>query len=200
MSSSRLAICSLVAAFAASGAARAANPVVVIETNLGTIKVELFEEKAPGTVKNFMSYVDDKHYDGVIFHRVIEGFMVQGGGMKPGGEEKKTKPAIKNEAANGLSNAMGTIAMARVGQDIGEVKAADSATSQFFINTVDNKFLDKKEDPNGIGYCVFGRVIEGLDVVAKIEKVAKRPVAKGKPSVPLEDVVIKSVRKVEAKK
>ena len=104
MSSSRLAICSLVAAFAASGAARAANPVVVIETNLGTIKVELFEEKAPGTVKNFMSYVDDKHYDGVIFHRVIEGFMVQGGGMKPGGEEKKTKPAIKNEAANGLSS------------------------------------------------------------------------------------------------
>ncbi len=193
MSTSRLAICSLVAAFAASGTARAANPVVVIETNLGTIKVELFEEKAPGTVKNFMSYVDDKHYDGVIFHRVIEGFMVQGGGMKPGGEEKKTKPAIKNEAANGLSNAMGTIAMARTPE-------ADSATSQFFINTVDNKFLDKKEDPNGIGYCVFGRVIEGMDVVAKIEKVEKRPVAKGKPSVPLEDVVIKSVRKVEAKK
>ena len=193
MFSFRLAICSLVAAFAASGAARAANPVVVIETNYGTIKVELFEEKAPGTVKNFMSYVDDKHYDGLIFHRVIEGFMVQGGGMKPGGEEKKTKPAIKNEAANGLSNAMGTIAMARTPD-------ADSATSQFFINTVDNKFLDKKEDPNGIGYCVFGRVIEGMDVVAKIEKAEKRPVAKGKPSVPVEDVVIKSVRKVEAKK
>lgn len=189
----RLAICSLVAAFAASVSARAANPVVVIETNYGTIKVELFEEKAPITVKNFMSYADDKHYDGVIFHRVIEGFMVQGGGMKPGGEEKKTKPAIKNEAANGISNVRGTLAMARTPE-------ADSATSQFFINTVDNKFLDKKEDPNGIGYCVFGRVIEGMDVVDKIEKAAKRPVAKGKPSVPVEDVVIKSVRKAEAKK
>ena len=202
MSSSRLAICSLVAAFAASGAARAANPVVVIETNYGTIKVELFEEKAPGTVKNFMSYVDDKHYDGLIFHRVIEKFMVQGGGMEPGGKEKKTKPAIKNEAANGISNVRGTLAMARVGKDIGEVKAADSATCQFFINTVDNTRLDKKQDRNGIGYCVFGRVIEGMDVVDKIEKVAKRPTSdpEDSPSVPVEDVVIKSVRKVEAKK
>src|ERR1700755_1869487 len=96
-----------------AGSARAANPVVVIETNHGTIKVELFEEKAPITVKNFLDYVNDKHYDGLIFHRVIEGSRVQGGGMEPGGKEKKTKPAIKNEAGNGLSNARGTIAMAR---------------------------------------------------------------------------------------
>ncbi|MFO0804666.1 MAG: peptidylprolyl isomerase [Gemmataceae bacterium] len=192
MSAVRLALCSMVAAFTATGAARAANPVVVIETNLGTIKVELYEEKAPITVKNFLSYVDDKHYDGLIFHRVIEGFMVQGGGMEPGGKEKKTKPAIKNEAANGLSNLRSTIAMARTGEP-------DSATSQFYINTVDNTFLDKKEDPNGVGYCVFGRVIEGMDVVDKIEKVKKKPVAQGKPSVPVEDVVIKSVRKTEKK-
>jgi cyclophilin family peptidyl-prolyl cis-trans isomerase len=192
MSALRLALCSLIAAFAAAGAARAANPVVVIETNHGTIKVELYEEKAPITVKNFLSYVDDKHYDGLIFHRVIEGFMVQGGGMEPGGKEKKTKPAIKNEAANGLSNLRSTIAMARTGEP-------DSATSQFYINTVDNTFLDKKEDPNGVGYCVFGRVIEGMDVVDKIEKVKKKPAAQGKPSVPAEDVVIKSVRKAEKK-
>ena len=193
MLSFRTAICSLVLAVVAAGSARAANPVVVIETNHGTIKVELYEEKSPGTVKNFLSYVDDKHYDGLIFHRVIEGFMVQGGGMEPGGKEKKTKPAIKNEAANGISNKQWTIAMARTPE-------ADSATSQFFINTVDNLFLDKKQDPNEIGYCVFGRVIEGMDVVAKIEKVEKKPVAKGKPSVPVEDVVIKSVKRVEAKK
>lgn len=199
MSALRLALCSLLVSFA--GTARAANPVVVIETNLGTIKLELYEEKAPITVKNFLSYVDDKHYDGLIFHRVIEGFMVQGGGMEPGGKEKKTKPPIKNEAANGLSNLRSTIAMARVGRDVGEVKAADSATSQFFINTVDNTFLDKKEDPRGVGYCVFGRVIEGMDVVDKIEKVKKKPVddPMDKPSVPVEDVVIKSVRKVEKK-
>ena len=199
MSALRLALCSLLVSFA--GSARAANPVVVIETNLGTIKLELYEEKAPITVKNFLSYVDDKHYDGLIFHRVIEGFMVQGGGMEPGGKEKKTKAPIKNEAANGLSNLRSTIAMARVGRDVGEVKAADSATSQFFINTVDNTRLDKKEDPRGIGYCVFGRVIEGMDVVDKIEKVKKKPVddPMDSPSVPVEDVVIKSVRKVEKK-
>ena len=195
MLSFRTAICSLVLAVVAAGSARAANPVVVIETSHGTIKVELFEEKSPGTVKNFLSYVDDKHYDGLIFHRVIEGFMVQGGGMEPGGKEKKTKPAIKNEAANGVSNVRGTLAMARTPK-------ADSATSQFFINTVDNTFLDKKEDPKGIGYCVFGRVIIGMDVVDKIAKVTKKPVdnPRDKPSVPIEDVVVKSVRKVEAKK
>src|SRR5690349_1910749 len=108
-----LVLCFVVFGVVSAGVAKAANPVVVIETNLGTVKVELFEEKAPGTVKNFLSYVDDKHYDGTVFHRVIDGFMVQGGGMEPGGKEKKTKPPIKNEAGNGLSNARGTIAMAR---------------------------------------------------------------------------------------
>ena len=176
----------------AAGTARAAHPVVAIETNLGTIKVELYEDKAPITVKNFLSYVDDKHYDGTIFHRVIEGFMIQGGGMEPGGKEKKTKAPIKNEAANGLSNERGTIAMART-------SVPDSATSQFYINTVNNTFLDKKNDRAGVGYCVFGKVIEGMDVVDKIAKVEKKP-AQGTPSEPKQDVVIKSVRKVEEKK
>ena len=198
MSALRLALCSLL--LLAAGSARAANPIVVIETNQGTIKLELFEEKAPITVKNFLAYVEDKHYDGLLFHRVIEGFMIQGGGLEPGkATEKKTKPPIVNEAANGISNLRGTLAMARLGRDVGEVKAGDSATSQFFINTVDNTKLDKKVEPKGIGYCVFGRVIEGMDVVDKIEKVKKRPVADpmDSQSVPVEDVVIKSVRKVE---
>jgi len=187
------ALCFIALGMVGAGVARAANPVVVIETNLGTIKVELFEDKAPITVKNFLGYVDDKHYDGTIFHRVIEGFMIQGGGREPGGKEKKTKPAIKNESSNGLSNERGTIAMARTSE-------ADSATSQFYINTVNNTFLDKKEARDGVGYCVFGKVIEGIEVVDKIEKVQKKPVAAGKPSEPKDDVVIKSVRKAEPKK
>ncbi len=169
------------------GAARAANPVVVIETNMGTIKVELFEDKAPLTVKNFLQYVEDKHYDGLIFHRVIEKFMIQGGGMEPNGTQRKTKDPIKNESGNGLSNARGTIAMARTA-------VPDSATSQFFINVVDNEFLDKKNANDGVGYCVFGRVIEGMDVVDKIKGVKT---ARDKP---VEDVVIKSIKKGEAKK
>ncbi|MDB5308740.1 MAG: Peptidyl-prolyl cis-trans isomerase cyp18 [Gemmataceae bacterium] len=187
------ALCFFALGAVAAGSARAANPVVVVETNHGTIKIELYEEKAPVTVKNFLSYLDDKHYDGTIFHRVIDGFMIQGGGFEPGMKEKKTKPAIKNEAANGLSNARGTVAMARTSDP-------DSATSQFYINTVDNTFLDKKEDPNGVGYCVFGRVIEGMDVVDKIAKVEKKPAPRGKASEPKEDVVIKSVRKADEKK
>ena len=112
------------------------NPVVVVDTSLGTIKIELYEKKAPITVKNFLDYVDAKHYDGTIFHRVIKDFMIQGGGMEPGLKEKPTKAPIKNESTNGLSNERGTIAMART-------PVADSATSQFFINVVDNTFLDK---------------------------------------------------------
>ena len=188
-----LVLCFVALGMISAGAAQAANPVVVIETSLGTIKVELFEDKAPGTVKNFLSYVDDKHYDGLIFHRVMEGFMVQGGGMEPGGKQRTTKEPIKNEAANGLSNIRGTIAMARL-------PAADSATSQFYINIVDNTMLDKKSDPNKIGYCVFGRVTEGMDVVDKIVKVEKTVDAQGDLSVPKVDVVIKSARRAEAKK
>jgi peptidyl-prolyl cis-trans isomerase B (cyclophilin B) len=168
-----------------------ANPVVVLETSMGTIKVELFEDKAPITVKNFLSYVDDKFYDGTIFHRVIPDFMIQGGGMEPGLKEKKTKPSIKNESSNGLSNTRGTLAMART-------PAPDSASSQFFINLKDNKFLDRAQARDNVGYCVFGKVIEGMDVVDKIKGV--RTGNRGMHGdVPVDDVTIKSVRRVESK-
>ncbi|MER3416587.1 MAG: cyclophilin [Gemmataceae bacterium] len=165
------------------------NPVVVMETSLGTIKIELFEAQAPITVKNFLQYVDDKFYDGTIFHRVIDNFMVQGGGYEPGMKEKKTRPPIKNESANGLSNERGTIAMARTSDP-------DSATAQFYINVVDNKFLDKSNARDGVGYCVFGRVIEGMDVVDKIRKVETRTFGSFQ-NVPVRDVIIKSARRVQ---
>jgi cyclophilin family peptidyl-prolyl cis-trans isomerase len=176
-----------VAVCAMSGTARAANPVVVMETSMGTVKIELFEEKAPITVKNFLTYVKDKHYDGLTFHRVISDFMIQGGGMEPGGKEKKTRDPIKNESANGISNLRGTIAMARTPE-------ADSATSQFFINVKDNTRLDKAKAGDGVGYCVFGRVIEGMDVVDKIKDVET-----GRNDVPVKDVLIKSIKVEEAK-
>lgn len=178
-----------------AGGARAANPVVVLETSMGTIKIELDQEKAPITVKNFLAYTESKHYDGTIFHRVMSkenwrrDFMIQGGGMEPGMKEKKTKDPIKNEASNGLSNKRGTIAMART-------EDPDSATSQFFINVADNAALDKT--PESDGYAVFGKVIEGMDVVDKIKAVPTGNKA-GHQNVPNEDVVIKSV-KVAAKK
>ena len=171
----------------AAGAAQAANPTVVIETSMGPIKVELFEKEAPITVKNFLAYVDDKHYDGTIFHRVISNFMIQGGGMEPGLKEKKTKPPIKNESANGLKNKRGTLAMARTNEP-------DTATSQFFINVVDNDGLDRTNAK--AGYCVFGKVVDGLDVVDKIRAV-KTGDKGGHENVPLQDVVIKSVRVVK---
>jgi cyclophilin family peptidyl-prolyl cis-trans isomerase len=167
---------------AAQGRATAANPVVVIETSLGTIKLELDSEKAPVTVKNFLGYVDDKFYDGTVFHRVIPGFMIQGGGMQPGLKEKPTKEAIKNESGNGLSNKRGAIAMART-------RALDSATSQFFINVVDNPRLDQLQ------YAVFGKVTEGLEVVDKIRAVKTHTVGPF-DDVPVEDVVIKSIRRM----
>lgn len=198
-----VALCFVVLGMVAAGSARAANPVVTIETNYGTIKVELFEDKAPLTVKNFLAYVEDKHYDGTIFHRVMgkensdRDFMIQGGGFEPGMKEKKTKPPVKNESGNGLSNARGTIAMARLGVDRGGVKAADSATSQFYINVADNgASLDDKGGRNE-GYTVFGRVIEGMDVVDKI-KAVKTTTKEGHRNVPVEDVVIKSVRRTDA--
>ncbi len=175
-----------------AGTARAANPVVAIETNMGTFKVELFEDKAPITVKNFLQYVEDKHYDGVIFHRVISDFMIQGGGFEPGMKEKKTRDPIKNESSNGLSNLKGTIAMARTSEP-------NSASAQWYINVKDNKFLDKAEAADGVGYCVFGRVIEGLDVVDKIKDV-ETGTAKGFKDVPTKDVVIKSVKVVKEEK
>jgi cyclophilin family peptidyl-prolyl cis-trans isomerase len=185
------------AAFAALPA-RAANTVVVMETSMGTIKIELFDDKAPITVKNFLSYVDDKFYDGTIFHRVISNFMVQGGGFtSKEHKEKKTKEPIKNEA--GLANERGTIAMARTPDP-------DSASAQFFINVVDNKGLNKGANPDDpAGYCVFGKVTEGMDVVNKIKAVktgVATLVAKGdrqlrSRDVPVEDVVIKSVKRAK---
>ncbi|MCI0460240.1 MAG: peptidyl-prolyl cis-trans isomerase [Gemmataceae bacterium] len=156
---------------------------------MGAIKVELFEQKAPITVKNFLKYVDDKFYDGTVFHRVIGNFMIQGGGMEPGLKEKKTREAIKNEAGNGLANERGTLAMART-------SVPDSATAQFFINLKHNDFLDRAKARDKVGYAVFGRVIDGMDVVDKIARV-KTGERGGHEDVPLEDVVIKTARRAQ---
>ena len=171
----------------ASGTAHAKKPVVVIKTSLGDIKVELNEEKAPITVKNFLSYVDGGFYDGTIFHRVIENFMIQGGGFTKDMREKPTKAPIKNEAANGLKNDIGTIAMARTG-------VVDSATSQFFINVANSGFLNHRDTtPGGYGYAVFGKVTEGMDVVDKIKKV-RTTTQSGMQDVPVEPVLILSIK------
>ena len=163
---------------------------VIIKTTLGDIKVKLAADKAPLTVANFLAYVDDKHYDGTIFHRVIDGFMIQGGGFDKEMRQKPTKAPIKNEAANGLLNKRGTLAMARTA-------IVDSATSQFFINVKDNGFLDfRAPNPQGFGYCVFGEVVEGLDVVDQIKGVRTTTKA-GMSDVPLETVEILSVTRVQ---
>ena len=163
------------------------NPTVEMVTSAGTLTIELFEDKAPISAKNFLSYVDDKFYDGTIFHRVIPGFMIQGGGFEPGMNQKSTKGQIKNESSNGLKNDRGTLAMART-------NVPDSASSQFFINLVDNGFLNKDQAQDGVGYAVFGKVTAGLDVVDKIKGV--RTVTKsGHQNVPAEDVTITSVRR-----
>lgn len=161
---------------------------VQLETTLGSITLELNDEKAPLTVANFLAYVKNGHYINTIFHRVIKGFMIQGGGLTADMNQKIAGAPVKNEAANGLSNARGTIAMART-------PIVDSATSQFFINTVDNTFLDHRDNtPNGYGYCVFGKVIEGMDVVDKIEKV-ETTFKGGHDDVPTEIIAI--IRAVE---
>jgi peptidyl-prolyl cis-trans isomerase B (cyclophilin B) len=165
------------------------NPQVTITTSLGTMKAELYEDKAPITVKNFLAYVDENFYDNTIFHRVISNFMIQGGGFEPGMNQKRTKAAIKNESANRLANDRGTMAMART-------SAPDSATAQFFINTVDNAFLNKSQASDGVGYCVFGKLTEGLDVVDKI-KAVKTANKGGHGDVPVQDVIIQSIRRVE---
>lgn len=166
------------------------NPTVLMETSMGNLKIELYKDKAPISVRNFLSYVADGYYDGLIFHRVIKSFMIQGGGLDENMQPKKTKFAIKNEAANGLSNTRGTLAMARTG-------VVDSATSQFFINVVDNPFLDYKgKTPDLFGYAVFGQVIEGMDVVDAIKEVKTGSKA-GHSDVPLEPVFINSVKVCE---
>jgi len=166
------------------------NPVVVMETSMGNVKIELFKDKAPISVRNFLSYVKDQYYDGTIFHRVINSFMIQGGGLDENMQPKKTKFAIKNEATNGLSNKRGTLAMARTA-------VVDSATSQFFVNVVDNAFLDHSgKSPDRFGYAVFGQVIEGMDVVDAIRAVKTGNKA-GHSDVPVEPVFITSIRLIE---
>lgn len=163
------------------------NPVVCISTGLGEIRAEIFADKAPITAQNFLAYVREGFYDGVIFHRVIPSFMIQGGGFDKEMRQKATKPPIKNEAGNGLKNSTGTLAMART-------NVVDSATCQFFINVKDNDFLNHQNTtPQGFGYAVFGCVTEGMDVVRKIEKVntGRRGIHQ---DVPVEPVIIHSIK------
>ncbi len=162
---------------------------VKLHTNFGVITLELDEEKAPETVKNFLHYVNSGFYNNTLFHRVIDDFMIQGGGFEPGMKQKNTQAPIQNEAANGLKNDTYTIAMART-SDI------HSATSQFFINVTNNGFLNYQSNTSqGFGYCVFGKVIEGQDVVDKIKKV-KTGNAAGHQNVPIEDVIIEKAETV----
>jgi len=162
----------------------------MMETSMGTITLELDDAKAPATVANFVQYAKEGHYEGTVFHRVIDGFMIQGGGFTKDMNQKKTREPIRNEAMNGLKNARGTIAMART-------MVVDSATSQFFINLVDNAFLDfQQPTPQGFGYAVFGRVTDGMDVVDRIAKV-KTGFAGPHQNVPEEPIVIRKVTVVE---
>lgn len=159
---------------------------VTMETSMGTITLELDDEKAPETVANFVRYATDGHYDGTIFHRVIDGFMIQGGGFTKDMNQKETREPIRNEAMNGLKNLRGTIAMART-------MVVDSATSQFFINLVDNSFLDfQNPTPQGFGYAVFGKVLDGMEVVDQIAKVTTG-FSGPHQNVPEEAIVIKKV-------
>lgn len=188
-----LAMFSLTAALPAA----AANPQVDFDTSAGKIRVELYPDAAPKTVANFLDYVKAKHYDGTQFHRVIPGFMVQGGGFTPDFQQKPTKPPVPIESEQsskaGLLNVPGTLAMARTGDP-------NSASAQFFINVNDNKFLNfRSPDPQGYGYTVFGKVVEGMDVV---DKIAKMPTGAGGPfpkDVPTEKVIVKSAVVVDAK-
>lgn len=175
---------------ARKGATVVSKPVVIMTTSEGVIKIELWEDDAPVTVANFLRYTDEKFFDGTIFHRVMSGFMIQGGGFTPDMKQKAVHDPIKNEASASLSNKKGTIAMARTG-------VVDSATAQFFINHVDNAGLDHRDNTQtGFGYAAFGKVIEGMDVVEKIAAVATKQVG-GHGNVPVEPVIIESVRRAE---
>ncbi|TAH42736.1 MAG: peptidyl-prolyl cis-trans isomerase [Betaproteobacteria bacterium] len=168
----------------------AANPMVELRTSQGVVVVELFADKAPKSSENFIRYVKDGHYDGTVFHRVIDGFMVQGGGFDAAMNQKPTRAQIDNEAKNGLKNEPGTLAMARTGDP-------HSATAQFFINLVPNTFLDYPSR-DGWGYAVFGKVVKGMDVVQKIAKVPVKNVGMHQ-NVPVEPVVIQSAKVLEGK-
>jgi cyclophilin family peptidyl-prolyl cis-trans isomerase len=176
---------------AGSPGALAADPQVDLKTSLGTIRIELYPAKAPKTVANFLQYVKEGHYNGVIFHRVIPNFMIQGGGFDKGMREKPTRPPIENEAKNGLKNDLGTLAMARTNQP-------HSASAQFFINTKNNDFLNYPGQ-DGWGYAVFGKVVSGMDVVMKISGVATGNAGMFQ-DVPREPVVIESATLVADKK
>jgi peptidyl-prolyl cis-trans isomerase A (cyclophilin A) len=161
---------------------------VRFETSLGAFTIELFADDAPLTVENFLQYVDDGHFDGTVFHRVIPGFVIQGGGLEADMSQRKTRAPIKNEGANGLKNRRGTLSMARTNDP-------HSATSQFFVNLVDNAFLDR--NPGNPGYAVFGRVAEGMDVVDAIAAV-KTGSKRGHDDVPLEPVTVIAAQRVTA--
>ena len=167
------------------------NPVVIIETSMGTIKAELWADKAPETVKNFLRYTDEKFFDGLIFHRVMAGFMIQGGGFTPGGQQRPAHEPIVNEASPDVRNDRGTLAMARTGE-------VNSATAQFFINLKDNTFLNQSSrTAQGFGYCAFGKIIEGMDVADKIAKIKVNPDSRGEMSVPADTIEIKSIRRAQ---
>jgi len=183
----------ILSATAAGSGALAADPQVDLKTNLGTVRLELYPAKAPKTVANFLQYVKDGHYNGMIFHRVIDGFMIQGGGFDKNYKEKATRESIPNEAKNGLKNDLGTVAMART-------SAPHSASSQFFINGKNNDFLNAAAAQDGWGYAVFGKVVSGMDVVTKI---SKSPTGSGGPfptDVPKQMVIIESATLVADKK
>ena len=167
------------------------SQLVEMETTKGTIRLELFDDQAPESVRNFLAYAEAGHYDGTIFHRVIDNFMIQGGGFTEDLKQKPTRSPIRNEADNGLKNERGTIAMART-------NVVDSATAQFFINLKDNDFLNHRgKDPGSYGYAVFGRVVSGMDVVDAIGKLKTTRKMGISEALPEETVVIRKVRKVE---
>ncbi|HQN08530.1 MAG TPA: peptidylprolyl isomerase [Thermoanaerobaculia bacterium] len=186
---SALVLLPLLAAFTVS--AQSPNPRVAVKTSMGSFTIELHEKEAPGTVRNFLAYVDEGFYAGTIFHRVIDGFMIQGGGLDREMNRKKTRDPIANEAMNKLKNRVGTVAMART-------SSPNSATSQFFVNVADNGMLDYRDtSAEGIGYCVFGKVVEGMDVVEKI-KAVPTGVKNGMRDVPETPVVIESITRVKS--
>jgi cyclophilin family peptidyl-prolyl cis-trans isomerase len=175
------------------GGALAADPQVDIKTNVGTIRVELYPAKAPKTVENFLQYARDGYYNGTLFHRVIDGFMIQGGGFEANYKQKPTRDPVPNEAKNGLKNEAGTLAMART-------PAPHSATAQFFINVANNEFLNPERAQDGWGYAVFGKVVSGMDVVTRIAKTPTGPAGPFRSDVPRQPVVIESVTVVDTKK
>ncbi len=183
----------LSAVAAVPSGALAADPQVDIKTNVGTIRLELYPAKAPKTVENFLQYVKDGHYNNTIFHRVIDGFMIQGGGFEGSYKQKPTRDPVQNEAKNGLKNEAGSVAMART-------PSPHSASAQFFINLKNNDFLNAERSQDGWGYAVFGKVVSGMDVVTKIAKTQTGPAGPFSSDVPKQPIVIESVTVVGAKK